>query len=235
MPAEHEAREAGRATVASRQEESGGRTAVAGIGMSVGRLEAFSDGVLAIVITLLILEIHVPAPGEPDNAKGELGSALVHQWPHYVSYLLSFFIVGIIWLNHHATINLLARTDHRIQVLNLLLLLPVTVLPWPTDLLATYAVDGTPGDQRLAVLVYGVTSSAMAVAFNVLWRYLRRHPELHRPHVTTELLAVRNGRYNVGVLVYPIATLLGLLSVPLFLGLMLALAVLYLLPTPDVR
>jgi uncharacterized membrane protein len=234
MTAEHEAGEAGRARVARRR-ESGGDTAVAGIGMSVGRLEAFSDGVFAIVITLLILEIHVPAPAEPDNARGELGSALLHQWPHYVSYLLSFFIVGIIWLNHHATINLLARTDHKIQVLNLLLLLPVTVLPWPTDLLATYAVDGTARDQRLAVLVYGTTSSAMSVGFNVLWRYLRRHPELHKPNVTTELLAVRSGRYNTGLVVYPVATLLGLLSVPLFLGLMLSLAVLYLLPTPDVR
>jgi uncharacterized membrane protein len=234
MTAEHEAREAAGAAVPSTG-ETVGRPVTAGVGMSVGRLEAFSDGVLAIVITLLILEIHVPAPGEPDNAKGQLGTALLHEWPHYVSYLLSFFIVGIIWLNHHATINLLARTDHNIQVLNLLLLLPVTVLPWPTDLLATYAVDGTPRDQRLAVLIYGMTSSAMAVGFNVLWAYLRRHPELHKPHVTPELLAVRNRRYNAGLAVYPIATLLGLLSVPLFLGLMLGLAVVYLLPTPDVR
>jgi uncharacterized membrane protein len=209
-----------------------GATSVRGVGISVGRLEAFSDGVLAIVITLLILEIKVPEPAE---ARGELGRALAEQWPHYVSFLLSFFIVGVIWLNHHATFNLLQRTDHRIQVLNLLLLLPVTVLPWPTDLLATYATQGTPRDQRLAVLVYGLTSTAMAVAFNVLWRYLRRHPELHKPHVTEELLAVRNQRYNLGVAAYPVATAIGLISVPLFLALMLGLAMVYLLPTPDTR
>src|SRR4051794_5596422 len=86
-------------------------TAAAGVGMSVGRLEAFSDGVLAIVITLLVLEIKVPEPGD---AHGHLGRALAEQWPHYVSFLLSFFVIGIIWLNHHATINLLRRTDHRI-------------------------------------------------------------------------------------------------------------------------
>ena len=200
--------------------------------MSVGRLEAFSDGVLAIVITLLILEIKVPEPAE---ARGELGSALAEQWPHYASFLLSFLIVGIIWLNHHATFNLLQRTDHRMQVLNLLLLLPVTVLPWPTDLLATYATEGTPSDQRLAVLIYGLTSTVMAVAFNVLWRYLRRHPELHKPHVSEELIGVRTQRYNLGVAVYPVATALGLLSLPLFLVLMLALAFVYLLPTPDTR
>jgi uncharacterized membrane protein len=209
-----------------------GGSAVRGMAMSVGRLEAFSDGVLAIVITLLILEIKVP---EPIEARGELRHALAEQWPHYVSFLLSFFVVGVIWLNHHATINLLARTDHRLQVLNLLLLLPVTVLPWPTDLLATYTKDGTAADQRLAVLIYGATSTAMALSFNVLWRYLRRHPELHKTHVTPELLAVRNHRYMVGLAVYPVATAVGLLSVPLFLALMLGLAFLYLLPTPDTR
>ena len=196
--------------------------------MSVGRLEAFSDGVFAIVITLLILDIKVPT-GEP----GRLGQALADQWPQYVAYLLSFFVVGIIWLNHHATVNLLARADHRMQVLNLLLLLPVSILPWPTALLSEYTREGTAADQRLAVLIYGLTSTAMAVLFNVMWRYLLRHPELHKPHVTRELLAVRNRRYNIGVAVYPVATAVGLLSVPLFLFLMLGLAGLYLFPTPD--
>ena len=201
-----------------------------GLGMSVGRLEAFSDGVLAIVITLLILEIKVPV-GED----GTLGSALARQWPQYAAFLVSFFIVGIIWLNHHATINLLRRTDHKLQVLNLILLLPVTVLPWPTALLAEYTHEGTAGDRRVAVLVYGVASSAMALSFNLLWRYLLRHPELHKPQVTAELLAVPNRRYNAGLAAYPVATVLGLVSVPVFLALMLGLALLYLLPTPDVR
>jgi uncharacterized membrane protein len=201
-----------------------------GLGLSVGRLEAFSDGVLAIVITLLILEIKVPSGRE-----GTLGSALAEQWPQYAAFLVSFLIVGIIWLNHHATFNLLRRTDHRIQVLNLLLLLPVTVLPWPTALLADYTHEGTAGDRRIAVLVYGLTSTAMALAFNVLWRYLLRHTELHKPQVTPELLAVRTFRYNAGLAVYPAATLVGLVSVPVFLVLMLGLALFYLLPTPDVR
>ena len=94
---------------------------------------------------------------------------------------MSFLIVGIIWLNHHATVQLLARTDHGEQVLNLLLLLPVSVLPWPTAVLAEYTRHGTASDHRVAVLLYGGTSTAMAVAFNVFWRYLLRHPKLHRP------------------------------------------------------
>ena len=203
---------------------------VRGQGMSVGRLEAFSDGVFAIVITLLILDIKIP-----EGEHGHLGKALAQQWPQYIAYLMSFFIVGIIWLNHHATVNLLARTDHRLQVLNLLLLLPVSILPWPTALLAEYTRDGTAGDQRIAVLIYGIASTLMTLAFNALWRYLQRHPELHKPHVTPQLLATRNRRYNLGLTAYPIATALGLLSVPLFFALMLGLAVIYLLPTPDVE
>jgi uncharacterized membrane protein len=209
-------------------ERTGGGSA--GLEMSVGRLEAFSDGVLAIVITLLILEIHVPSGHE-----GTLGSALAAQWPQYAAFLVSFLIVGIIWLNHHAMFNLLRRTDHGIRVLNLLLLLPVTVLPWPTALLAEYTHEGTPGDQRIAVLVYGLTSTAMALAFNALWRYMLRHPQLHKPGGTTDLLAVRTFRYNAGLAVYPVATAIGLVSVPVFLVLMLGLAFVYLLPTPDVR
>lgn len=201
-----------------------------GVGMSASRLEAFSDGVFAIVITLLILDIKVPV-----GAEGHLGAALVDQWPRYAAFLLSFFVVGVIWLNHHATINLLDRTDHTTQVLNLLLLLPVSVLPWPTALLAEYALHGDRDDQRVAVLVYGGTSTLMALAFNVLWRYIGRHAELRKPGVHRSLIEVRDRRYTLGLAVYPVATAVGLLSLTLFLVVMLALAVLYLLPTPDVR
>jgi uncharacterized membrane protein len=200
------------------------------LGMGVGRLEAFSDGVLAIVITLLILDVKVPPA-----ATGHLGRELADQWPQYAAYLVSFLVVGIIWLNHHATVQLLARTDHSVQVLNLLLLLPVSVLPWPTAVLAEYVHEGTAGDQRVAVVLYGATSTVMALAFNVLWRYVLRHPELRRPDVDRAELAVRNRRYNLGLPAYPAATLLGLLSETLFIGLMLALALMYLLPTPEIR
>ncbi len=200
------------------------------LGMSVGRLEAFSDGVFAIVITLLILDVKVPT-----EAAGHLGRELAAQWPQYAAYLSSFLIVGTIWLNHHAVVSLLARLDHGIQVHNLLLLLPVSVLPWPTAVLAEYLRDGTTGDKRVAVLLYGITSSLMAVAFNLMWHYLLRHPELRRPEVTRESLAVRNRRFNIGLLSYPVVTLVGLISVPLFLVLVFALAVLYLLPTPEYR
>jgi uncharacterized membrane protein len=200
------------------------------LGMPVGRMEAFSDGVFAIVITLLVLDIHVP-----QAAVGHLGRELVAQWPQYVALGISFAVVGIIWLNHHATVHLLARTDHTVLVLNLLLLLPVTVLPWPTAVLAEYATEGTAADQRVAVLLYGLTNVTMAIAFNVLWRYILRHPELQKPDVDRGLLAVRNRRYNVGLAAYPLITLVGLLDVTVFIALMGLVALMYLLPTPDVR
>ena len=208
---------------------SDGPVATSAVGMSAGRLEAFSDGVLAIVITLLILDIHVPGRGEED-----LAAKLGEQWPEYVGYLLSFITVGIVWLNHHAVINILRKANHTLQTLNLLLLLPLTVLPWPTALLAEYA-GGTRGQQRLVVLVYGVTISLMSFAFNVMWRYILRHPELWKPQITRTMLEVRNRRFNVGPVIYPLATVVGLLNAYLFIALMLALGMFYLLPTPEVR
>jgi hypothetical protein len=101
--------------------------------------------------------------------------------------------------------------------------------------LADYVHDGTAGDQRVAVVIYGLTNVAMATAFNLLWRHILRHPELHKPEVDRRLLAVRNRRYNVGLAAYPVATLVGLLDVRVFIGLMGALALMYLLPTPEVR
>jgi TMEM175 potassium channel family protein len=201
-----------------------------GLGMRVGRMEAFSDGVFAIVITLLILDVKVPS-----SAGGHLGRALAEQWPQYAAYLISFFVVGIIWLNHHAVVQLVERTDHTLQVLNLLLLLPVTVLPWPTAVLAEYLRDGTEHDQRIAVLLYGITNTAMAITFNVLWRYIYRHPELCRPEVTHEALAVRNRRFNLGPYIYATTVVIGLFSTWAFLAITFGLALLYLLPTPDVR
>jgi uncharacterized membrane protein len=199
-------------------------------GLSVSRLEAFSDGVLAIVVTLLILDVKVP-----QAAEGHLGRALAEQWPAYAAYLVSFLVVGTVWLNHHAMVDLLARADHTVRVLNLLLLLPISVLPWPTAVLADYLREGTDGDQRVAVLLYGATSTAMAIGFNVLWRYLLRHDELRRPEVTLQSLSVRSRRYDVGLAIYPVATALGLLNTLVFVAVMLGLAAMYLLPTPEIR
>ena len=140
--------------------------------MSLGRIEAFSDGVFAIAITLLVLEIHVPE--EPKNG---LGQALLDQWPAYASYVVSFFVIGIIWINHHAVFDHLARADRPLLFLNLLLLLFVAVLPFPTNLLATYMQEGG-ADERVAAIVYAGTMTGMGAAFGALWSYASRHGRL---------------------------------------------------------
>ena len=101
--------------------------------MSTNRLESFSDGVIAVAITLLVLNIRVPDPGTNDLAH-ELG----HEWPAYAAYVTSFLTIGIIWINHHVMIGRLRRTDHQILILNLVLLMTIGLLPFATDLLAQY-------------------------------------------------------------------------------------------------
>jgi len=201
-----------------------GRTAIA-------RLEAFSDGVLAIVMTLLVLDLRVPGAGQ---ARDGLAHYLLEQWPSYTAYLASFLVVGIIWLNHHAVLGLLGRADHGVRVLNLLLLAAVSVIPFPTALLADYtAANHRAADQRVAVLVYGAAMVVMSVFFNLLWRRIRSHPDLRHPGITITHLRSRHRRFNAGLALYPVVTLLGLLDVRIFLAGLLALAFLYLLPTAD--
>ena len=99
--------------------------------MSPNRLEAFSDGVFAIAVTLLVLDLGVPAPGI-----GSLGHELLAQWPSYAAYVISFLTIGIIWINHHAAFSRLRVVDHSILMWNLALLLTVSVLPFTTSLMA---------------------------------------------------------------------------------------------------
>jgi len=134
-----------------------------------GRIEAFSDGVFAIAITLLILEIQVP----PQTPHGSLRTALVNLWPSYLAFLASFMTIGVMWLNHHRLFTLINKKDDGLIAFNLLLLLGVTWLPFPTALLAEHLL-GAHADQQIAALVYSGSFLALAIVFNVMWRYAVR-------------------------------------------------------------
>jgi Endosomal/lysosomal potassium channel TMEM175 len=123
--------------------------------MSTGRLEAFSDGVFAIAITLLVLEIPVPTVEH-----GGLAEALLDEWPAYAAYVVSFAIIGIIWINHHAVLGYVERLDRGLLFLNLNIFLWVALIPWPTSLLAEYMQAGG-SDERVAALVYALTMTLM--------------------------------------------------------------------------
>jgi uncharacterized membrane protein len=133
------------------------------------RIEAFSDGVFAIAITLLILEIQVP----PQTPHGSLRSALANLWPSYLAFLASFMTIGVMWLNHHRLFTLINKKDDGLIAFNLLLLLGVTWLPFPTALLAEHLL-GAHADQQVAGVVYAGSFFALAIVFNVMWRYAVR-------------------------------------------------------------
>ncbi|MEP7055912.1 MAG: TMEM175 family protein [Actinomycetota bacterium] len=189
-----------------------------------GRLEAFSDGVFAIAITLLILEVRV------DPARGQsLAAALGHARPQIVAFAASFLQIGIMWANHHALFRIVERVDQLLLLLNLLLLGCVSFLPLPTRLVAGHTGGA---DGRTAMLLYGGTLTACAVSFNLIWRHLcRRH--LLLTGMNPEFRHDVNVRYNFGLAAYIAATFLALVQPWLTLVLTAALALFFLLgPSP---
>jgi TMEM175 potassium channel family protein len=133
--------------------------------MSTSRTEAFSDGVFAIAATLLVLELKVPQV-EP----GGLADALLGNWPSYATYVVSFLVIGIIWVNHHAVMERTRKVNRPLLFLNLMFLMAVALIPFPTALLADYLQAGH--DERLAAAVYGGSMTLMGVTFGSIWAYV---------------------------------------------------------------
>src|SRR3954452_2909014 len=139
---------------------------------STGRVEAFSDGVLAIAITLLVLEIHI----DP-SALAEPWRAIAHEWPSYLAYVTSFLTIGGVWIAHHALFSHLAFVDSALMRLNLLILMVVSFLPFPTSLMAE-ALQGSERAERAAVIVYGATPAALELLAAAASRYAASNPKL---------------------------------------------------------
>ncbi len=138
--------------------------------VSTTRIEAFSDGVFAISTTLLVLEITVPKVGEGGN----LFQSLFDLWPSYLSYLVSFLTIGVVWVNHHFLIGLYQRVDRPLLFLNLGLLAVVAFIPFPTAVLAEYLVEGTQSQLSAATLLYGVVGIVLTAMFTLLWLHTRK-------------------------------------------------------------
>lgn len=192
------------------------------------RTEAFSDGVFAIAITLLILEIKVPQDAGSDEA---LTKALARQWPSYVAFLSSFATIGIMWINHHRLFTHIRRTDHGLLVLNALLLLGVIAVPFPTALLAAHW--GRPGE-RVAAIVYSGLFVVVAAFFNVLWRYAASGNRLLRKNATAAAVQAVTRQYSFGPLLYLLCLGLAFVNVVASVAGTIALAIFFALP-PKVR
>jgi uncharacterized membrane protein len=189
------------------------------------RLEAFSDGVLAVAITLLVLDVTVP----PATANATLAHELALNWPHYAAYVTSFITIGIIWINHHAMISRLREADHAILILNLLLLLSVGILPFATSLMAAYLKE--PQGQHLAAAVYAGSFLIMSILFSVL----NRHILLRKSHLLIAPMPERRrrqirARAASGLIPYALATALAAVSAYVTLAVCAAVAVYYALP-----
>lgn len=189
-----------------------------------GRLEAFSDGVFGVAITLLVLNIKIPgldSPG-PLQGDGELWKTLGREWPMLAAYITSFATTGIMWLNHHRLFTYIKRVDTGLILLNLLLLVFVVFIPVPTALLAEYLVN--PG-LHTAAIVYGGTFFVTACCFNLLWRYASHHHRLIGKNVEAHTVADISRQYLFGPIFYLVMLGLAWISVPasITLGFLLAL------------
>jgi len=171
--------------------------------VETGRVEAFSDGVFAIAITLLILVF-----GIEEVPHGDLGGELLDIWPSYIAYAASFVTIGIIWVNHHAMFRLFARVDRLLLLLNVLFLMVVAFIPYPTRIVAAFAQS--PSDRRDAALLYGITMILMAVLFLVLWFY--GSARLLRTDADRREVSGITRSYLPGVPSYSVGTLLAFVS-----------------------
>ncbi len=192
-----------------------------------GRLEAFSDGVFAVAITLLVLNIQPPPhdalPKNSEKLLGFLGS----QWPIYLAFVTSFATIGIMWVNHHRLFTHIKRTDNTLLLLNLLLLLVIIFVPFPTALMAEYI---TQPDQRVAVVLYSGTFLLMAVCFNFVWLYASRKNRLLDPNANIQEVNAITGQYRLGPLFYVITFVLAFFLPMASVVLELLLAIFFAVP-----
>jgi|RhiMetdeSRZDD1v2_1073273.scaffolds.fasta_scaffold16925_6 TMEM175 potassium channel family protein len=192
------------------------------------RTEAFTDGVLAIVITLLVLELGVAAGSEDD-----LLQAIFDQWPSYLAYFTSFFTVGAFWLRHHAITNAMAAVDGGFIRLNLLAIFFLSFLPFPTKLVAEFLE--TEDATRVAVVFYGILLFLAAVSFRLLWLHVARNRELLEPETTDERVRELSESLTPSMVGYVVAILVGLVLPHLAVALYFVLAVLIALPIGTLR
>jgi uncharacterized membrane protein len=186
--------------------------------VTTNRLEAFSDGVFAIAITLLVLELDVPAGDH-------LWHDLNEEWPSFAAFFVSFWVIGIIWVNHHGVLDHLARADRGLLYLNLLLLFTVVFIPYPTALLAEHLKSGE--DEEVAAVVYSGSFFAMGTSFSLLWTYITRHRHLLGVELTDEQIRRTTTRFVIGSPIYAIAVVFAFISPAVVLVIIALLAFYY--------
>ncbi len=191
--------------------------------MNLNRFEAFSDGVFAIAMTLLVIEIKVPDLSEATASTAI--NTLIHTVPHILSYITSFLVIGVLWLNHHALFHLLKRVDRIVLTINLVLLMCIAFIPFPTALLGEY------GKLQPIVMFYGLTLSLTGIVYNVLWFYVVRQYLWHHPQVDRRFIYQASFWSISYPILYLIASLLSLSNTTLSTVLYILIPLFYLFPS----
>lgn len=190
--------------------------------MNRQRFEAFSDGVFAIVATLLVLDIRVPVLQAVNSAS--LWRALFQLWPQYLAYVTSFLVVGIYWLNHHSVSHYVRVFDRRLTWRNLLFLMTVAFIPFPTAVIAKY------GDVPAGVLFYGAILLISALMSNLMWMYIVRNGYLDETMITPGDIARASRKYAAGAVIYVVALAIAPFAPRISIVLYALMAIFYLFP-----
>jgi uncharacterized membrane protein len=192
-----------------------------------GRTETISDGIFAIAITLLVLNLHVPGAAEQKHAGGAV-QALFAEWPSYLSYLATFLTVALIWMNHHALFTHIRYVDQKLQWMNIGILLGVCLTPFPNALVADALRTGLSSEAaKAAAGAYGFIFMMTTVAWILVWQRLTRRPELLRPPYTATWARRERIRGAFGTAVYAAGIGIAWVSPLSAMGLFVALALFY--------
>jgi uncharacterized membrane protein len=190
------------------------------------RLEAFSDGVFAIAITLLIIEVKVPSHETLNNQT--LMQYIWHQWPKYFAYILTFLNIGIYWANHHYLFKLFKSTDHVFNLLNVFFLMAIAFLPYPTGILGEYSMEVEHA--RSAIIFFSFAMCLPAIGYFMMWTYARREKHIIDQRLRPAFIKKLNGLYLLSNLLYIAAFIISLFSPITGLGISVILTLVYLLP-----
>jgi uncharacterized membrane protein len=182
------------------------------------RLETFSDGVFAIAATLLILDVRL-------SGHGSVTHQLVHAWPSYAAYAISFATLGIVWVNHHTVFSQIGRVDRTFLFINVFFLMVIAFSPFPTRVLAEHLREGS----KAAAFAYGLTFVAMSICYAALWFYAAVGGRLLSPKADPRMVSGISRSYAPGSFLYGTATLSSLLSAWLAVVLYAAIAIFYVL------